>query len=1227
MLIADVALMNNDNDTFNTLVVDTTADTVDGSDTSSIAALYANKGADGKISLREAILAANNTVNGTQRDNILFNITDPLVGGAHTINVLSQLPTISDAVFIDGSSEPDFGAAHVVELRGDLAGAATGLVISGNGSRINGLTINRFGIDGIHVMGGDSNVITNTYIGVDVTGMIAYGNLRDGILLDNTTNTMIGGATSTLGNIISGNAANGIEIGGFSGIGAASTSVQNNLIGVNVNATSALGNGGTGIWAVGTATTNLIIGGGASLGNIIAGNTTGGILINSNVIGSVISFNAIGTDFSGAQVLGNGTYGMLVHGSNIDIASNLVANNGSIGIYVFSPATDVRIQNNTILSEPKGVVVSGTAVGVTITNNTMNGVTQLIDLGNDGATMNDEGDIDVGANDLMNSPILTSAASDGVGLLRVAGTFNGQPNRTLQIDLYEHGTTGMAQRSVFIGSVTITTDALGNASFSQSFSGTYAVGTILSTTATDITSLTNRSTSEHSNALATQAPAILTTPTSGLIVNEAGTSTAVSFVLSAAPTADVTFNLATSIAGEISLSSTSFTFTAVNWNIPQILTITGLQDFVQDGNRLVTIITSNATSADLVYSNAVISDITVTNQAIPNIAPVITAPANYSMTEDIASNLGGSTTGITVSDVDAGNNLLSVTLSITNGVFSLRSTAGLSFSLGDGAADSMMVFQGSAAAINSAIDGIAFASSANFFGPATLSITVDDLGNTGLGGALSASRVIPINVTPVNDPPVLTGTKTATVLEGGSVIITSAMFQLTDIENAPTDLVFTIVANSGDGEFTRSGVSLRTGDSFSQADIDAQLIQFIHFGGEVANASVVLGASERFGLSLPDFTMSFSVTLVNDAPVITALTGGLVSEIALTGTSVAFISASDVDNATGLTFNLVNDALGAFQINSVTGEITVRDPTKIDFETAQQLTIRVKATDISGAFAERDFTIQVGDFPEFVITNTGGGSGTAGTGGTSGPGANSGKPASETRDSVDQKNSLENPRSDILVTSALDSSRSSSASQDSDGRRGTQTKSVANRDKEVWLDLNDTTANGKKQGDGAPKSATMSLLEQQDEAYENNRRRTLNSDSLDYLLNSGRKAKSMHNIPPRVLLSDFKLPANAQSMPIDVSSIEKSKSNKTYSVVIDTIEYGGMALSVGAVAWATRTGGLLAALLSAIPAWKGLDPLLVLSPSKASDNKDKELEEFSDTELRGDEEAVRAVLE
>ena len=75
--------------TMNTLIVDTASDVVDG-DTSSVNALIANPGTDGLISLREAIMAADNTVSATPI-TIDFDIPG---SGVQTINVLSA--TASD---------------------------------------------------------------------------------------------------------------------------------------------------------------------------------------------------------------------------------------------------------------------------------------------------------------------------------------------------------------------------------------------------------------------------------------------------------------------------------------------------------------------------------------------------------------------------------------------------------------------------------------------------------------------------------------------------------------------------------------------------------------------------------------------------------------------------------------------------------------------------------------------------------------------------------------------------------------------------------------------------------------------------------------------------------------------------------------------------------------------------------------------------------------------------
>src|SRR2546422_5413375 len=63
-----------------------------------------NTNDSGAGSLRQAILLAN-TLPGT--DTITFNITG---GGVHTINLTSALPTITEAVVIDGYTQPGSSA-------------------------------------------------------------------------------------------------------------------------------------------------------------------------------------------------------------------------------------------------------------------------------------------------------------------------------------------------------------------------------------------------------------------------------------------------------------------------------------------------------------------------------------------------------------------------------------------------------------------------------------------------------------------------------------------------------------------------------------------------------------------------------------------------------------------------------------------------------------------------------------------------------------------------------------------------------------------------------------------------------------------------------------------------------------------------------------------------------------------------------------------------------------
>ncbi|WP_211825544.1 tandem-95 repeat protein [Kistimonas asteriae] len=94
------------------------------------------------------------------------------------------------------------------------------------------------------------------------------------------------------------------------------------------------------------------------------------------------------------------------------------------------------------------------------------------------------------------------------------------------------------------------------------------------------------------------------------------------------------------------------------------------------------------------------------------------------------------------------------------------------------------------------------------------------------------------------------------------------------------------------------------------------------------------------------------------------LGGNQVHENANHGTLVGRASATDAEDGTTLTYELVNDASGRFAIDATTGDITVADGTRLDHETDASHTIRVRVTDSGSLTAEQDMVIQVQDVNE-----------------------------------------------------------------------------------------------------------------------------------------------------------------------------------------------------------------------------------------------------------------------
>jgi VCBS repeat-containing protein len=191
--------------------------------------------------------------------------------------------------------------------------------------------------------------------------------------------------------------------------------------------------------------------------------------------------------------------------------------------------------------------------------------------------------------------------------------------------------------------------------------------------------------------------------------------------------------------------------------------------------------------------------VTITYTPPPvNDAPVNTAPGAQSTDEDTPLTFNSANSNpISISDVDAGSSPVKVTLAVSPGTLTLvGDTSGLTFVTGDGTDDANMTFTGTIASINSALSELRFDPDANYNGLAALSITTDDQGNTGSGGAKSDTDTVKITVNSVNDVPVAANDSYSTDEDTPLSVTTAAQGVLGNDKDADNDTL-TAVLDSG----------------------------------------------------------------------------------------------------------------------------------------------------------------------------------------------------------------------------------------------------------------------------------------------------------------------------------------------------------------------------------------------------------------------------------------------
>ncbi|NJO59220.1 MAG: DUF4114 domain-containing protein [Richelia sp. RM2_1_2] len=342
-----------------------------------------------------------------------------------------------------------------------------------------------------------------------------------------------------------------------------------------------------------------------------------------------------------------------------------------------------------------------------------------------------------------------------------------------------------------------------------------------------------------------------------------------------------------------------------------------------------------------------------------NDAPVNTVPNAQNVDED--TQLVFNTTNqnaISISDIDVneGTGELEVTLGVTKGVLSLSQITGLVFSQGNGTANSTMTFKGTLTDINSALEGLIYLGNQDVNGEDVLTITTNDLGNFGEGGALIKQDTVNIKINPVNDAPINTIPQNQiTVDEDTDLVFTGdKLIRISDVD-----------ANEGTGELkvtlavTQGRLTLQqtTGLTFASdnsngtqiiftgtvTDINQALESLVYRGNENYNGSDTLSiitddlGNTGSGVIPPvKNTIAITVNPVNDAPVTTAVPS---TQTVKEDTSLTFsaanqnaIAISDVD------VDGDNQAVTAIQVTlAVTqGKVTLKETTGLTFQTGNE---------------------------------------------------------------------------------------------------------------------------------------------------------------------------------------------------------------------------------------------------------------------------------------------------
>ncbi len=305
-----------------------------------------------------------------------------------------------------------------------------------------------------------------------------------------------------------------------------------------------------------------------------------------------------------------------------------------------------------------------------------------------------------------------------------------------------------------------------------------------------------------------------------------------------------------------------------------------------------------------------------------NDAPAVSALYPFSVLEDSSTALSG----LSITDIDVMNGDLSMMLNVDQGILSATVRGGVTIS---GSGTSNLTLTGTQTALNALLGSnqVIFQTGLNQAVDSTLTITADDMGNTGAGGPQSSVPLMAIiDVIPVNDPPTFVVTAPPGVLEdAGPQVVPGVLSMLDDGDADAMQALSIMVSTDNPGLFSMQPAIDAAGELSYTAAADAN-------GSATVTVTVMDdGGTANGGVNMTVDSFVITVSPVNDVPTFALGANPVVLEDAgpqaINGFATGISAGPANESGQMLSFVVTgNDNSGLFSaqpaINAANGQLT-----------------------------------------------------------------------------------------------------------------------------------------------------------------------------------------------------------------------------------------------------------------------------------------------------------------